>query len=111
MRTLVRHEVIVASGLGPGVDSAAHRQAIALGGHAVAALRTPVNRVDLKEHADLRGFWERDDARRVPPDCVERLGSILTALADAGSAVDLAGLPGIHRLRGKLAGCRATRVN
>ena len=63
------------------------------------------------KHADLRRFWERDDGRPVPPDRVERLGSIHTALADAGSAVELAGLPGIHRLRGKLAGCRATRVN
>lgn len=63
------------------------------------------------KHAGLRRFWERDDARRVPPDCVERLGSILTGIDDAGSAVDLAGLPGIHRLRGNLAGYWAARVN
>ena len=62
VRTLVRHEVIVASGLAGGVDSAAHGQVIALGGHTVAALGTPVNRVDLKEHADLHGEIVRPHA-------------------------------------------------
>ena len=53
VRALVRNEVIVTSGLAAGVDTAAHRQAIASGGQTVAVLGTPVNRVYPKENADL----------------------------------------------------------
>ena len=53
VRALVRNEVIVTSGLAKGVDTAAHRQAIALGGQTVAVLGTPVNRVYPTENADL----------------------------------------------------------
>lgn len=53
VRALVRHEIIVTSGLAAGVDTAAHRQAIASGGRTVAVLGTPVNRVYPKENADL----------------------------------------------------------
>ena len=53
VRALVRNEVIVTSGLAAGVDTAAHRQAIALGGQTVAVLGTPVNRVYPTENADL----------------------------------------------------------
>lgn len=53
VRALVRHEVIVTSGLAAGVDTAAHRQAIASGGQTVAVLGTPVNRAYPKENAEL----------------------------------------------------------
>lgn len=53
VRALVRHEVIVTSGLAAGVDTAAHRQAIASGGRTVAVLGTPVNRAYPQENADL----------------------------------------------------------
>ena len=59
----------------------------------------------------LRRLWERDDDRRVPPECVERLVDILAALADATHRADLAALPGIHRLTGNLAGYYAVRVD
>ena len=61
--------------------------------------------------ARLRRLWERDDPRRVPPDLVERVGEILSALALATSEADLADLPGIHPLRGNRAGDWAVRVN
>lgn len=62
VRALVRHEVIVTSGLAAGVDTAAHRQAIASGGRTVAILGTPVNRVYPKENADLYAEIARSHA-------------------------------------------------
>lgn len=53
VRALVRHDVIVTSGLAAGVDTAAHRQAIASGGRTVAVLGTPVQRAYPPENADL----------------------------------------------------------
>lgn len=53
VRALVRHDVIVTSGLAAGVDTAAHRQAIASGGQTVAVLGTPVQRAYPPENADL----------------------------------------------------------
>ena len=62
-------------------------------------------------HSGLRRLWERDDNRRVPTDLAGRLADILTILDGAGTAAALADLPGIHPLRGNLAGYWAVRVN
>ena len=53
------------------------------------------------KHAGLRRFWERDDARRLPPQLVNRLRSILTALDEASEPSEMAA-PGrhLHRLNG-----------
>lgn len=53
VNALVSREIIVTSGLAAGVDTAAHNEAIALGGCTVAVLGTPLDRVYPKENADL----------------------------------------------------------
>ena len=63
------------------------------------------------KHSGLQRLWRHGDDRRVPPDCVARLGDILTGLAIAASETDLADLPGIHPLRGNRADEWAVRVN
>lgn len=63
------------------------------------------------KHSGLRRLWRDGDDRWVPPDCVVRLGDILTVLAAATTEADLAKLPGLHRLRGNRAGDWAVRVN
>ena len=44
-RTLVKHNVIVVSGLAEGIDSSAHKAAIEENGHTIAVLGTPLDRV------------------------------------------------------------------
>lgn len=53
------------------------------------------------KYAGLRRFWERDDSRRLPPQLVDRLRSILTALDEAIEPSEMAA-PGrsLHRLNG-----------
>ena len=53
------------------------------------------------KHAGLRRFWEHDDSRRLPPQFVDRLRSILTALDEAIDPTEMAA-PGrhLHRLNG-----------
>ena len=63
------------------------------------------------KHSGLRRLWRHGDDRQVPPDCIVRLGAILSTLANARSEAELAALPGIHRLRGNRAGVWTARVN
>lgn len=42
-RTLVKHDIIVVSGLAKGIDTIAHRTAIDSGGQTIAVLGTPLN--------------------------------------------------------------------
>jgi DNA processing protein len=44
-RVLVKHDVIVVSGLAEGIDSSAHKGAIEANGYTIAVLGTPLNRV------------------------------------------------------------------
>ena len=44
-KVLAQHKVIVVSGLAEGIDSAAHKGAIAANGHTIAVLGTPLDRV------------------------------------------------------------------
>jgi DNA processing protein len=44
-RVLARHDVVVVSGLAEGIDTSAHETAIEEGGHTIAVLGTPLDRV------------------------------------------------------------------
>jgi len=57
---LVRNDVVVASGLARGVDTAAHSTAIAAGGRTIAVLGTPLDRVYPAENRGLLEQITRD---------------------------------------------------
>ncbi|MCZ0954071.1 MAG: type II toxin-antitoxin system RelE/ParE family toxin [Rhodospirillaceae bacterium] len=63
-------------------------------------------------HKGLRALYERDDARHLPPERVERIREILTALDDAVRPGNL-DLPGyrLHPLRGNRAGFWSVSVS
>jgi DNA processing protein len=52
-RGLAERDVTVLSGLAKGIDAAAHRGALAVGGHTVAVMGTGIDRVYPAENADL----------------------------------------------------------
>lgn len=62
-------------------------------------------------HKGLRRLYERDDARGLNPDRVDRIRRILTALQDASMPRNM-NLPGLslHQLKGPLAGLWSVRV-
>ena len=62
-------------------------------------------------HNGLRRLTEHDDCRRLPPDQIDRIVRILSALDQAESLRDLAALPGLHPLKGDRAGFYAVRVS
>ena len=63
-------------------------------------------------HRGLRALHERDDARRLPAERVERIREILTALDDAVRPGNMA-IPGyrLHPLRGDMAGYWSVAVS
>lgn len=78
---LVRNGVVVVSGLARGIDTAAHKAAIASGGLTVAVLGTPLNRAYPAENYQLqdrimRDFWAVSQFpyghRTVPKDFILR---------------------------------------
>lgn len=62
-------------------------------------------------HKGLERFYQDDDPRRLPPDMVERIREILTAL-DATTTVTVLNHPSLrlHPLKGKLKGFWAVTV-
>ncbi len=58
-RTLVIKGVVVVSGLAEGIDSAAHRTTIEEGGHTIAILGTPLDRVYPQKNIQLQETIER----------------------------------------------------
>ena len=63
-------------------------------------------------HAGLRRYWERDDASRLNPDHVARIGRLLDdlAAADRPGQMDLPGLR-LHQLVGDRRGTWSVRVS
>ena len=61
------------------------------------------------KHARLRRFWERDDPRHLPPQLVNRLRSILTALDEAKNPSEVAAPR--HVYRSKQSGLWSVRVS
>ena len=62
-------------------------------------------------HKGLKKFYEEDDSRKLPPEMVERIRDILTAL-DAALAVEELNRPSfrLHPLKGALKGSWAVTV-
>ncbi|MDB5505506.1 MAG: hypothetical protein JWR75_144 [Devosia sp.] len=62
-------------------------------------------------HKGLKHFVERDDPKKLPPDMIERLRELLTALDDALGAEEM-NLPSyrLHALKGDLSGHFAVTV-
>lgn len=56
---LAKQNITVVSGLARGIDEAAHRGALDVGGRTVAVIGTPLNRVYPREHADLQRHISR----------------------------------------------------
>ena len=63
-------------------------------------------------HKGLRELYERDDAKRLPPERVERIREILTALDDAARPGNM-DIPGyrLHPLRGDMEGFWSVTVS
>ena len=57
---LTRRGVVVMSGLARGIDAAAHRAALELGGPTIAVIGTPLGRAYPREHAALQAELMRD---------------------------------------------------
>lgn len=55
-QSLVRHGIVVVSGLAQGVDTAAHKACIKAGGDTIAVLGTPLDRVYPRENSQLQAF-------------------------------------------------------
>jgi proteic killer suppression protein len=62
-------------------------------------------------HKGLRRFYESDDRKLLPPDMVERIRNILTAL-EAAETIEALSLPSfrLHALKGELKGFWAITV-
>ena len=62
-------------------------------------------------HKGLRRFYEDDDRKALPPDMVERIRDILTAL-EAAETIDGLSRPSfrLHPLKGQLKGCWSVTV-
>lgn len=58
-KTLVKHGVTVVSGLAEGIDTMAHRTAIEEGGHTIAVLGSPLDRVYPQENLQLYEIIKR----------------------------------------------------
>ena len=59
VKTLVRNDAIVVSGLAKGIDTKAHRTAIEEGGYTIAVLGTPLDRVYPRENYKLQDLIMR----------------------------------------------------
>ena len=55
-RELVKNNIIVVSGLAKGVDTAAHKTAINVGGDTIGVIGTPINKYYPKENKELQDF-------------------------------------------------------
>ena len=67
--------------------------------------------IEVFKHKGLKKFYEEDDSRKLPPEMVERIRDILTAL-DAALAVEELNRPSfrLHPLKGVLKGNWAVTV-
>lgn len=107
-RELARHGVVVTSGLAKGVDSAAHRGALEVGGATIAVIGTPLDKVYPAENAALQEeIWRehllvsqfRPGTRTFPSDFPKR-NRLMAALTDASIIVEASDTSGtLHQAK------------
>jgi len=59
-KALVKHDIIVVSGLAAGIDTMAHITAIESGGHTIAVLGTPLSKAYPKQNSNLLEIIKKD---------------------------------------------------
>lgn len=59
-KALVKHDIIVVSGLAAGIDTMAHTTAIENGGQTIAVLGTPLNKAYPKQNSNLLEIIKKD---------------------------------------------------
>jgi DNA processing protein len=95
-RELVARDVVIVSGLARGVDVAALREAIDVGGKVIAVIGTPIDRAYPIEHASLQEEIARDHllisqfpagTRTYPSHFPER-NRVMAAISDATAIIE-----------------------
>src|SRR4030042_4083880 len=101
-RTLARGKVIVVSGLAEGIDTSAHKAAIEEGGHTIAVLGTPLDRVYPQKNFQLQEIIMRHHLAisqfpvghpTQPKDFVIR-NRLMALISDASIIVEAGGTSG-----------------
>lgn len=97
-RLLVAEDIVVVSGLAKGIDTAAHREAIARGGRTVAVIGTPLDREYPAENRDLQHLMMEEqlvvsqfpEGYATKPGCFPMRNRTMALIADATVIIEAA---------------------